>query len=451
LKDRGFHINNLQKDLCDGVLLVNLLEIISGKSLGRYNRHARIPPQKLENNALALKFLESEGIKLVNIGPEDITDGRLKLTLGLLWTIILRYQINKSGSGENTAKDDLLRWVQSKIPEYNIKNFTKDWNDGRAICGLVNALKPGLCPDHLQLNPNNALGNASRGIDQGFTSLGVPKIVQPQEMIHPKVDEHAMMTYISCYRDLEQRGLLGGDEASRCQAYGQGLTEAIVNQPAEFVVETPRGCKGKLEVKVEGPKSKAQVNIRDNGDGTYNVSYKPTEPGNYLVHVTLDKKHIPGSIFHVVVLAQESLGGEGKILVFYTTTSSSNEKSRPLQELLESKQVHLRADFEPWIPVDIMEKEDREAVFRRAGTRKLPIVFIDDVYVGDYQRVAELNQSGELDRMLKVNEAKYIESGLQHLSLKKNISTPKASVKTTTGNTVSSTSVKSTPTKTSYR
>lgn len=67
----------------------------------------------------------------------------------------------------------------------------------------------------------------------------------------------------------------------------------------------------------------------------------------------------------------------------------------------------MRPDFEPWIPVDIMEREDREAVFKKSGTRILPIIFIDDKYIGDTPRVMELEKTGELDRLLKVNSAKY--------------------------------------------
>lgn len=33
-------------------------------------------------------------IKLVNIRPEDIVDGNPKLTLGLIWTIILHFQVS---------------------------------------------------------------------------------------------------------------------------------------------------------------------------------------------------------------------------------------------------------------------------------------------------------------------------------------------------------------------
>jgi hypothetical protein len=88
-----------------------------------------VPAQKSENCAIAIAFIESEGIKLVNISGDDIFNGRIKLILGLIWTLILRYQIKND--------DELLRWVQSKIPTYNITGFTGDWNDGRAICALV--------------------------------------------------------------------------------------------------------------------------------------------------------------------------------------------------------------------------------------------------------------------------------------------------------------------------
>jgi len=55
------------------------------------------------------------------------------------------------------------------------------------------------------------------------------------------------------------------------------------------------------------------------------------------------------------VLKQESLGGEGRIRVFYSTTASA-QKSRSdrtaLERMLQGKKIHLRADFEPWHAVD---------------------------------------------------------------------------------------------------
>lgn len=48
--------------------------------------------------------------------------------------------------GGPTPKQRLLNWIQTKIPDLPIKNFTTDWNDGRAIGALVDAVGPGRCP-----------------------------------------------------------------------------------------------------------------------------------------------------------------------------------------------------------------------------------------------------------------------------------------------------------------
>jgi len=335
LKDRGMHIESLKDDLQDGIKLINLVEIISGKKVGPYNKHPRIINQKYENTLIALDFLtKKEGIKLVNISNQDITEGKLKLILGLIWTLILRYQINKiNDSGNNSsAKNELLEWVRKKIPEYNIQGFTKDWNDGRAINALVNAMQPGLCPGHNSLDQKNAEKNCGQGIDTAYDKLGVEKLILGDEMANPKVDEMAMMTYISQFRDIAPHQQ---HPSEKCVAYGPGLTEGLVGQDNQFWVETPGT--GKLDIKVLGPKNDAKVTVKPLPNGKYEVLYNPTVPGNYEIHVTYDGKHVPGSIFYVTVLEKESIGGEGKVFVFYSTTTSKNQITRPLQELFEKK------------------------------------------------------------------------------------------------------------------
>lgn len=92
-------IKSLEADFHDGILMINLLEEISNKQVAaRYNKQPKIRAQKLENLSLAFNFLKQENIKLVGMGPEDLCDGNLKLTLGLIWTLILRFQINRGGS-----------------------------------------------------------------------------------------------------------------------------------------------------------------------------------------------------------------------------------------------------------------------------------------------------------------------------------------------------------------
>ncbi|KAK1880938.1 Microtubule-actin cross-linking factor 1 [Dissostichus eleginoides] len=48
---------------------------------------------RLQNVQIALDFLKQRQVKLVNIRNDDITDGNPKLTLGLIWTIILHFQV----------------------------------------------------------------------------------------------------------------------------------------------------------------------------------------------------------------------------------------------------------------------------------------------------------------------------------------------------------------------
>ena len=83
----------------------------------------------------------------------DIVDHKLKLILGLIWTLILHYSISMPmwegdedmpDKPDQTPKQRLLAWVQSKIPDRPIHNFTTDWNDGTAIGALVDSCAPGI-------------------------------------------------------------------------------------------------------------------------------------------------------------------------------------------------------------------------------------------------------------------------------------------------------------------
>ena len=47
----------------------------------------------MENIMATFKFMKGEGIKIVNIDSTDIIQGNMKLTLGLIWTLIFNYQV----------------------------------------------------------------------------------------------------------------------------------------------------------------------------------------------------------------------------------------------------------------------------------------------------------------------------------------------------------------------
>ncbi len=98
-------------DVSDGTLLMKLLEIISGDKLGKPNR-GRMRVHKVENLNRVLEFLKRKRIQLENIGAEDILDRNERLILGLIWTIILRFQI----------EDIEIEVVRSEVASASIGN-----------------------------------------------------------------------------------------------------------------------------------------------------------------------------------------------------------------------------------------------------------------------------------------------------------------------------------------
>lgn len=62
-------VEDLSTDLCDGVKLIVLLEVLSQKRLGKFNKKPRMHAQRMENVEIALQFItQKEKIRLVNIG-----------------------------------------------------------------------------------------------------------------------------------------------------------------------------------------------------------------------------------------------------------------------------------------------------------------------------------------------------------------------------------------------
>ena len=432
LKRRAIQIDDLYKDLSDGLVLINLIEILTHpKTVGKHNTKPRIAVAKIENLSIALRFLQAEGIVLVNIGAEDIHSGNSNCILGLIWTLILRYQISLGEQDDQSnLKNELLEWVRSKIgPKtpygYDINGFTKDWNDGKALAALVDALSGGGFPNHRELPTGDRKHhdrNCQKGIDLAFDLFEVPKLLDGDDLANPKIDQNSVMTYISYFRNLDPSKIhrgpppkQPGDDAKNSRAYGPGLQrEGLIQaQPAEFKVETPADTDETLEVRVIGPEGNFlpsdNVKIVPREKGKWDCVYNPEEPGTYKVIVMLGGFHVPGSVFTVEVQHDDSIGGKGKVVVFFSSTSST-QKGRDdffaLQSLFKAKEIHLREDFSPWVAIDVLEKPDRDAIFRMAGTRNLPIVFIDDVYVGDNDTCQALEKKGDLDKRLNYKGAR---------------------------------------------
>merc|ERR1711892_1009232 len=129
LRKAGTQIENIEEDFRNGLKLVLLLEVISGETLPKPDR-GKMRFHKIANVNKALDFIASKGVKLVSIGAEEIVDGNVKMTLGMIWTIILRFAIQDISVEEMTAKEGLLLWCQRKTAPYQGRGGNAEWRGG---------------------------------------------------------------------------------------------------------------------------------------------------------------------------------------------------------------------------------------------------------------------------------------------------------------------------------
>ncbi|XP_075709206.1 microtubule-actin cross-linking factor 1-like isoform X17 [Rhinoderma darwinii] len=211
------HINDLYEDLRDGHNLVSLLEVLSGVRLPREKGRMRF--HRLQNVQIALDYLKQRQVKLVNIRNDDITDGNPKLTLGLIWTIILHFQISDiyvSGeSGDMSAKEKLLLWTQKVTAGYvgvKCTNFTSCWSNGKMFNAIIHRYRPDLVDMQkveIQSNQEN--------LEQAFEiaeSLGVTRLLDAEDVDVDSPDEKSVITYVSSIYDAFPKVPEGGEGVS---------------------------------------------------------------------------------------------------------------------------------------------------------------------------------------------------------------------------------------------
>ncbi|KAL2271824.1 hypothetical protein VTJ83DRAFT_1195 [Remersonia thermophila] len=200
LEVRNLVVKDLVKDLSDGVLLIHLLECLSGESLGRYAAKPKLRVQRFENANIALDFIKSRGIQMTNIGAEDVVDGNRKIILGLIWTLILRFTISDINEEGMTAKEGLLLWCQRKTAcydEVDVRDFSTSWNDGLAFCALLDIHRPDLI-DYDKLDKSDHRGNMQMAFDIAHREIGIPKLLDVEDVCDvAKPDERSLMTYIA--------------------------------------------------------------------------------------------------------------------------------------------------------------------------------------------------------------------------------------------------------------
>ena len=205
----GMEIEDLFKDLEDGKRLIKLLEAISGDKLGKPNQ-GRMKVHKIENVNKALAYIQLK-IKLESIGAEDIVSGNPTLILGLIWTIILRFQIQEieieiedemsESKEKRSAKEALLLWCQRKTMGYaNVKvtDFSNSWRSGMAFNALVHSARPDLL-NYNGLDPHDHTYNLNNAFELAQRYLGISKLLDAEDIDVDRPDEKSILTYVSSF------------------------------------------------------------------------------------------------------------------------------------------------------------------------------------------------------------------------------------------------------------
>ncbi|XP_070164427.1 filamin-like isoform X6 [Polyergus mexicanus] len=94
-------------------------------------------------------------------------------------------------------------------------------------------------------------------------------------------------------------------DAKKVKVSGPGLKEGKTHVENNFSIDTRNAGFGGLSLSMEGP-SKAEIQCKDNEDGTLNISYKPTEPGYYIMNLKFADHHVEGSPFTVKISGEGS-------------------------------------------------------------------------------------------------------------------------------------------------
>ncbi|NWI99935.1 CLMN protein, partial [Crypturellus undulatus] len=292
-------------DIQDGKILMALLEVLSGQKLMHEYKSSTHRIFRLNNIAKALKFLEDSNVKLVSIDAAEIADGNSSLVLGLIWNIILFFQIkeltgnlNRNSSSSSlssgpsgpesdtsqtstpnversvsvTVKDQrkairaLLTWVQRKTRKYGVavQDFASSWRSGLAFLAVIKAIDSTLV-DMKQALEKTARENLEDAFSIAQNKLGVPRLLEPEDIMVESPDEQSIVTYVAQF--LEHFPELEGED------FTDPDKEFPIESTYVHIKDTPSEQEGKILI------------LSEREDSMYMVNHERSHPAPPKVHI----------------------------------------------------------------------------------------------------------------------------------------------------------------------
>ncbi|XP_025903094.1 dystrophin-like [Nothoprocta perdicaria] len=197
-------IEDLFNDFQDGRRLLELLECLTGQKLAKEKGSTRV--HALNNVNKALQVLQRNNVDLVNIGSSDIVDGNHKLTLGLIWNIILHWQVKDvmknimAGLQQTNSEKILLSWVRQSTrnyPQVNVINFTSSWADGLAFNALLHSHRPDLFDWNAVASQQSPIQRLDHAFNVARQHLGIEKLLDPEDVATVCPDKKSIFMYVT--------------------------------------------------------------------------------------------------------------------------------------------------------------------------------------------------------------------------------------------------------------
>ncbi|CAF3670938.1 unnamed protein product [Adineta steineri] len=197
-------VTDLFQDLRDGVILLQLLEVLTGNECKKENGKMRVHHIGNVNKVIAV--LAEHGIKLLSISSNDIVDGNPKLTLALIWSIIQYWQgkdVIKSVENnveQNNIEKFLLSWCQEQTKGYKgveINDFTRSWQDGLAFNALIHKFRPDLF-DYEEILQNASARNLEHAFSVAKNVFKIDRYLDVEDLTSDFPDKKSILMYVMC-------------------------------------------------------------------------------------------------------------------------------------------------------------------------------------------------------------------------------------------------------------
>ncbi|KAG8895534.1 hypothetical protein FRB99_000490 [Tulasnella sp. 403] len=214
----GLLLSKLINDSVPDTIDTRVLNIPRTKALNAF--------QITENNNIVIMSAKAIGCSVVNIGPQDIADGREHLILGLIWQIIRkgllsRVDIKHHPELYRLLEEDetleqflklppdqiLLRWFNFHLKaagwKRRVNNFSRDVQDAENYTVLMHQLKPNECS--LAPLQTSDLPTRAEQVLQNADAIGCRKYLTVPSLLagNPKLNLAFVATLFNTHPGLE--------------------------------------------------------------------------------------------------------------------------------------------------------------------------------------------------------------------------------------------------------